>query len=403
VSRSGGAGRHDRLESLHHRLCAVTRIVVSAAKGIVLPSGGPRRDPFRPVEHREPGFDALFDDSTLVFDVFEQSASSTRLVCPPFSNLLGPMQRAEGHALPFRIQHGFLQDQILVERRAGSGAIRIDSDLGSFEIVPDPDRSAVFDGRRVLATISKDNELVWIQDWMRFHRDVHGADALLLFDNRSSHYGLDELAAAVGSVAGFDTIRVVDWPYRFGPQGDAQGRFWDSDFSQLGCLESARHGYLASASSVLQGDVDELVVPVSGASVFDAAERSRSGVVAYHGLWVPRLASDQVGVPLRHREMSHLERPRFGLKHRFVPGRRYFENKYTIVPSRTPESAQWNIHAVNGFPVSRWVSWRFHVAHYRALSTGWKYDRQETCGYEWRRHRRPRSLPRALTRVDWDS
>ena len=50
-------------------------------------------------------------------------------------------------------------------------------------------------------------------------------------------------------------------------------------------LEHARFRCLSSARSVLQGDVDELVLADKGRSVFDLAERSVGGYLRYGGLW----------------------------------------------------------------------------------------------------------------------
>ena len=44
--------------------------------------------------------------------------------------------------------------------------------------------------------------------------------------------------------------------------------------------------FLQQARSAMSTDIDELVVAKDGASVFEAAERSRLGIVRYEGYWV---------------------------------------------------------------------------------------------------------------------
>lgn len=384
-------------------------VMVARPAGVVLPPDGTLREPPRPPAEREPGFDDRFDATTLVYDAFESRRhGATLLVCPPLLNLEPAIRDARftsaatGAELGFRIEHRRLIDVIVVDRSPGDGDIRIESGIGTFEVGPDADRTDLFAGCRTMLTMSKDNELVWLQDWMRFHRDVHGADALLLYDNASTTYTNTELAEALSQVAGFRQVRIVEWPYRYGPQGDAHGRHWDCFYSQLGMLEAARHHYLGSAAAVMMADPDELVVPLTGTSVFDAARVARSGVVAYHGLWVPTFREHTTLRPVRHRDFLDVERPQWGRRFGVIPTRRYFENKWTAVPERMPDDAQWLIHAILGVLRSRWASRRFWFAHYRAISTSWKYDRAEVDVRDRRRHRRPRSLRRALERVDWD-
>ncbi|WP_216075142.1 hypothetical protein, partial [Acinetobacter baumannii] len=79
-----------------------------------------------------------------------------------------------------------------------------------------------------------------IQDWVRFSRDVHGADAVLIYDNGSTSYSLADLAGALGALDGIAVARVVSWPYKFGPQGFDAKRFWDSDYGQHGVWEHGR-------------------------------------------------------------------------------------------------------------------------------------------------------------------
>jgi hypothetical protein len=348
-----------------------------------------------------------FDGTTLAFDVFASRNGDLIMTCPPLWNLTNRftasrIQRPGGGPIVRpRVVHRHLHDMVVLPECGRDGAV-IDGPLGYFVLPPCDDEGERFTGRRVLMTMSKNNNLRWIQDWMCFHRDVHGADAMLLFDNGSTDYTASELCEAVGAVDGYAVTDVVAWPYLYGPQGTMSGTGWDSHFSQLGMLETARRRYLATAAAVMNADVDELVVPRRGTgSVFAAAAAARQSVISYHGVWVPNITPDlQNSVP-RHRDFHHLEHVRWELGRHRIPRRSWFPNKWTVVPHRTPDTAQWMVHAVQGVPASRIVSRRYRFAHFRGLSNSWKYDRQTRERLDPRLHTEDADFAAAMSRVSW--
>lgn len=349
-----------------------------------------------------------FDSTTLAFDVFRDQRNDLIMTCPPLWNLT-PLLRVSSFRARFgggqvrpQVHHRHLHDMIVLPDCGRHGAEMI-GPLGRHVLRPSDDESSRFDGRRVLMTMSKDNDLCWIQDWMRFHRDVHGADAMLLFDNNSTAYTTSELCEAVGVVDGFRAVDVVAWPFRYGPQGARDGSGWDSHFSQLGMLETARRRYLRSAAAVMNADVDELVVPRRDAgSAFATAIAVRRAVIAYHGVWAPNISGAPDGSAPRHADFHHLERIRWERCSSPIPHRSWFPNKWTVVPFRTPDSAQWMMHSIRGVPTSRIASRHYVFAHFRALSNSWKYDRQRPDVFDPHRHVRDADMAVSMSRVRWE-
>jgi hypothetical protein len=84
------------------------------------------------------------------------------------------------------------------------GPIQALGELGSFTFSVSPNESDMFRDRRVIFTMSKDNPIEWILDWVRFNRDIHGADAVLIYDNGSSAYDSATLSAALRSCRASD-------------------------------------------------------------------------------------------------------------------------------------------------------------------------------------------------------
>src|SRR5262249_40377671 len=141
-----------------------------------------RREAVRPRDFREPDFDEKYDSDTLFYDAFwAPSSDRILLVGPSLLNLLPALRAMSVIALPSKIQCPFTirtmdrHAQIWVDAPPGTDALQLQGDLGTIEVRVAPNASELFRERRVLFTLSKNNALEWILDWIRFHRDIHGA------------------------------------------------------------------------------------------------------------------------------------------------------------------------------------------------------------------------------------
>ncbi len=184
--------------------------------------------------------------------------------------LVGVVATSGVETFPVLVQELDRHMRITVQLRGRPDHVVLQSQMGDMRVPVIEADQKTFAGKRVLLTLSKNNRLEWICDWIRFHQDHHGANAVLLYDNNSTLYSLDELASAIANLPGIEATKVIHWPYKYGPQGHGGG-FWDSDFCQSGALEDARWRYLQRARSVLNVDIDELVLPRSQ-SVFERVE-----------------------------------------------------------------------------------------------------------------------------------
>jgi hypothetical protein len=349
--------------------------------------GGPfRRVSTRPTDQRGPEFDRQFDDTTLLFDSFFVQQNEVLVTAPPFLNLqpyaetMRIVAAPSGRPCAFRIRTLDRHAQIRITVPADTARIALETGMGCFDVEPRDGMSDFFAGRRVIFTMSKNNRREWIQDWVRYHRDVHGANAVLFYDNQSDAYSNEELLASLAEISGIDRICVVQWPFRYGPQGLDARRFWDSDFCQSGAWEHARWMFLQSASSVMNADIDELVVSNDGSSVFEAAERSWTGIVRYYGHWVhgfrERTRVATADAPIRvfdfDHYLQHTTTRRWGLiprhHNRCAP-------KWTVVPARCPDRGQWTAHRIKNCFRGLVLSRNFYFRHYREIGNHWKYDR----------------------------
>ena len=362
-----------------------------------------RREPIRPIDAREADFYEKFDDNTLFFDVF-RSIDSTVLIGPPLFNLAQFVTDMKIYVDSQFCETTLLHmDRIIrVHFPSSAETIAVCSNLGSFDCAVSPSHEYMFAGRRVLLTLSKNNRLDWIQDWIRYHRDNHAADAVLIYDNASTDYDAADLAQAIGAVGGLKVAAVVVWPFKYGPLG-GQGAPWDSDFCQSGVLEHARWRFLRRARSVMNGDIDELVV--GPRSVFKAAEMSARGVVSYDGFWLFGVCGGGFDTPpqerARHRDFFVAERPRmrWGL---FSNRPNRCKRKWTVVPQRCSVKAQWRIHGVSGLLGANVPSLLFSYRHLQPINTNWWYQRDRIEIYDRQRHCVDRKLKDCLDSVAWD-
>lgn len=371
-------------------MTATTSIRLVKPSPIVLsPSVGLLREPTRPVDLRGANFVEEFDFTTLFFDAFfTDRPGSVLLVGPPFANLSSNLETAIFTANPsglrcsFRTRMMDRHSQMWLEVPEDMQTIELKSRFGTFELAPAANLSFLFEGKRVLLTLSKNNRLEWIQDWARYNRDIHGADAVLFYDNQSTAYRLEDLAEALAGVSGFDQICIVQWPFKYGPQGIDLLRCWDSDFCQPGAWEHARWMFLQRCRSVLNSDIDELVVPVNDkTTVFDAAEKSWTGLVRFPGVWVIALPSDvcdETKQLIRHNDCRHYVSSKQQRKLDILRPKGELNTKWAIVPRRCPHNSQWMAHTIYGWRglySNMSTDRRFCYRHFVDISDDWKRDR----------------------------
>lgn len=375
----------------------------------VLPLDSPVvRQSRRPKRFRQANFDELYDQHTVFYDaVRTMDGRHAILLGPPLLEFHIPL-RLEittvegGISCNYSVRNLDRHAQVWVDLPVGMNitALRIMSAIGSSTMSLQDNSSHRFAGRRVVYSINKNNRLQWICDWIRFHRDIHGADAVLLYDNGSTDYTLDELSDAIARISGIAVALIVPWTFKWGPPGLGNchwnSRHWDSNYCQLGVLEDARWRFLQEAHSVLNVDVDELVLSEHG-SIFELAESSSKGYVLFDGSWVvgadekARGPHREHSAAIRHRDFTKALLPRRA----WVIDRRFnlptftpinsCPPKWALVPRQCPNRSQWKAHKATGYYLFERTSRIAVFRHFRHINTSWKYDRTGLDGWgTWR-------------------
>lgn len=370
------------------------------------PSLGLRRQSPRPHALRQPDFEDRFDFDTLFYDVFRHPDSSmVLLIGPALYNLAQLFEDITIVAKPSGVSCAFRRldmdrlTRVEVDAPMGTSEVVLKTRSGEFSAKVSQPEAENYSALRVLCTISKNNDITWICDWARYNRDVHGAQAILLYDNASTMYDSAELIGRLSEIEGLAFVGVVPFPFRFGPPGVGLRRSWDSNFLQIGSLEHARWRFLLDAKSFLNTDVDELVVSRHGESVFEAAERH--GVARFYGAWMPNIRVDAADEtkPIRHIDFSHVEAPVYALG--VPPYKNLCQPKWAVAPRAVPPLGHMTHHRIKNWWRSQMWNPKFSFRHFRGLSTGWKYRRDTVETFDPGKHRVDERLKAAFARVNW--
>ena len=250
----------------------------------------------------------------------------------------------------------------------GTTAIKLELGDEHWELPVGANYSAMLAGRRVLFTMSKDNDLAWIREWALWHVRLHGTDAVVLFDNGSQSYSVVEIEHALLSVPGLSLIAVPSWSGRFGMTDHALSvnPFW-SHFLQITSMGVVLRRFGAQAFGLLNCDIDELAATHSGRSIYDLLTDARRGLVVFRGHWIEAIGENA---------NSHRG---FRLKLRDARLSRSSPGKWVLDPKR-----DW-VQSLDVHPYWHWVEGRpwfgksmprdAYYRHFRGINTNWKENR----------------------------
>ena len=372
--------------------------------------------PFRP-----PGFLSAFEDRVLYYDCFRDETGHVLLIGPNPVNLAplvgnaGFVARPSGTVLHARHHSGdpaLVPTLLTVLEPPPPGTTHLEIEISGciVQVQIGDSLSSGLRGRRVIATMNRDNPLPWIRRWAHWHATMHGVDAAIVFDNASSLYDVatledvlsealsDGLACAGRTGEGGPGVRVVvvPWPFRYGPHdpGVLVRRFW-ALMSQPASLLVALRRMAADAALFLSCDIDELVGTDGGRDLASCMAASPTGVLRLEGTWIQPVVDGARGKRLDHLSWRHRHRSR--LHAVCAP-------KYALAPAH-PDVAALSLvlkaHRVLGVARRPGVSLPFY--HFRAIHTGWKDRRASGLRpVSWLHHRAaPRPTGARCRRWRW--
>ena len=377
----------------------------------ILPEGSrAARDMPRPPELRQPGYTERFDFRTLFYDAFHYK-NLIMLIGPPLFNFRIPLQRGK-----FWLDDKPLADDAFALRDLNNmsrttavassphhakiqfrAAAPYENDVyGAIKI--QKNQSRIFNGKRVLLVLSKNNPLRWIRDLISFYVKFHGIDAVLLYDNASDAYSNEELLAAVASVEGIRAAVVVPYNVPWGPPAGASGK-WDSNFAQYAALEHARFRFLSTCAGVIYTDVDELVVPHRNITLFDAMRIAKYPAITY-GSYTFLMVNAEEKKELHYRDFKYYYDPA-------MPPPVLSDvtlntiMRWTAIPEYIPFDVQFSVHTFSGYQMLNVSDW-FRIRHFLPMTAlGDKKGRLKSVPYDKNVHRLDVDLLRAMKVIGW--
>lgn len=360
--------RHLRMESPLPRLSGVT-LPEDSRYLRNLPTGpGTDTDDFR----------AAYDRRTLFYDAFhEPETGLIRLIGPAFKRRLTiflkrAVIKVDGARAEFDIRAisprtGMVELKSPVEAPKKLRIVHRGRPFFSETIAVNPSETDRFAGRNALVAISKNNKLSWIRDWLSYYVEVHGANAVVLFDNGSDAYRFRAVRRTVLETPGIEEAAVISAPYPFGPRG-ADRMVINSKFFHLSMLHIAHLRYLEKANAVLSVDIDELVTKPGGRSVFEAVKDTPKRFMSIPGEWRYAMAPADGGAAGEAAEIRHRDHAfrRKGADADMSP-------KWCSDPQGPLQGHYWRLHGIAG--TERYHDHDYRFLHCRQISTSWDYNR----------------------------
>lgn len=361
---------------------------------IILPANfGLLREPPRKQVEQQRDYLEKFDFRTVYYDVFEADGTIMG-IGPPMRNLKAFVDDARANIdgeTPVLEYLELDRMQITTFRTpAATGRVLgLDHELGNLSCEIGRDLESLFAGQHVVTTKSKNNAITWICDWARFYAANHKTTGVLLYDNGSTDYTAADILDALRGTPGLRTCVVVEWNFPWGSPGGvwagSKSIPWDSDYCQYGAMEHARRRLLRNAASVINHDIDELLVSSDGTAACEVLFESGCAGVEYKGRWI-----ETVGTPVA-------AEPRFFNFAFYDKNRAACTKKWVVNPILAKDATQWKLHGISGLTLGKTnvLSHR----HFMGISNNWKHQRTKSAKYDSGKHLTDQELLPALVKA----
>jgi hypothetical protein len=340
------------------------------------------REPARPKDLQVLDFDKTYDYHTLWNDAIQIRPDTLLLIGPPLYNAVHWINNSchfydeLGNKLDWKYSELDRACVTVVSTKTWMQKLIFVTPYNKHEITINYS-SSDFNNKTVIITISKNNPISWLKQWIDFHHVVHGVDGILLYNNQSTIYTNDYLESQLYRPD--MTIKVVDYNVPYGTLGGGlwswQGRNgtylpWDSDFAQYVMLEHAKWRYLHSSKLVISADSDELLtIPNTTLSkISEYCETSTNSVWQYKGIWIEPVDGDtkEIASSIANEDRCF---NRYWLTN--YSEQRGIGIKWLMNPRRNLEF-QWRMHDVTG---PHMMTQDISYGHYLAMNTGWSWKR----------------------------
>ncbi len=372
-----------------------------------------KREILVPIEEQGPEHKTLFDDDTLFYTMFHASKSSIRLFGPVLRNLEPYLRNSQyflhgaGERICIPSENINIDSTSLIttvdihhSMDQPSHLEIISEDLGSYKVaIPEHDLTYL-KNTNVLMTLFKYDYPEWIVDWAHFHNKYHGATALLLFANNPTQTTISSLCALLEKNTDYEVVYIIDWCFKYGPQGKGwtrdldlfKSRRQDSGFCQRGSFNYALHYILKDAKAVINADIDELLVTKNHQSIFTMLQNTATGYIRYDGKWVVEGNDVKEEPALEGRRHVQFYHERFDEK---------CPTKWALRISELKDTHTIRAHNIRG--IKNAVKYKGHAVYYHFLRINGLWKRKDPVAFGNYTGLKPNAeLQEAYRIVNWD-
>lgn len=337
-------------------------------KGLTIPeNSGLKRKHVRKPARRTKLYIEKYDRQTLIYDCFyDEEHRQYIITAPRFFNfwfLIKQHLYINGQKYTGRIKRETRQvyEQLYIKGEPG-WQFAINSPEFSAPLDVRESASDLFIGQNCMFAMNKNNKLEWIRQWVQFHRNAHSLEGVVIIDNDSTDYTPQDIVETLKEVEGLKTALVVSAKYPYGPTDPNGKALLSPRFLQTAVMNLVKKDILKKARAVLNVDIDELVVPNSEATVFDAAIKSRLGAVSFREWKVYPAESEEKAYP----QNAHT---------RIRKDQAFGNTKWCVNNQGFINNFRWAVHRFGGafFPLTE--TKEFTYLHCWGASTSWKKDR----------------------------
>ncbi|WP_353570733.1 hypothetical protein [Candidatus Albibeggiatoa sp. nov. BB20] len=332
----------------------------------------------RPEHLRPPNYAEQFDDDTLLYDVFRRD-NQIILIGPSLiederlAELIDNIQinQTSIKSLNYACYVSHKIFKIIIDNA--------NPDWDSINIYHKqlPVRRSPYENmkpNKVLCTKQKDNEIVWIKDWILWYHSFYDIDLVVIYDNASTRYSVEELKASLSDMP--CSVIVESFPFKFGPQAWEMGK-WDSDFCEYAIYEHIRYYVCGNQGYFFNFDIDELLIFKEFSSI--NWNKTKYNGIHFRGKWA-------------FLDIKHQPNHRSKIKHashsivdkEYISGR----GKYIALLNKLAHANFLNTHQISNPQVIYYKPSKAFYLHFHSISTNWKYDRAKTIDFNPQIHDR---------------
>lgn len=356
------------------------------------PDGGLAREPHMPELARPDAFWEGFDQLGLFYDVFRDvDGKRVWFVGPNSNNLENALKNARvvggqsGNASSLSFVKCWTTCVAYVDLPEQDNDLILEIDEQKIPASIGPSMVDNFADRRIVFCINHNNKLEWIADWAKFYQKEHGADTVVVFDNKSDAYEKKELAQTLSAIPHLKSTHVVDWPFEFGVMdkvGQEHGQNGYVRFAQPVMYMSFYLRLAKFAKSIVNVDVDELVFSAKGRSIFEFVENRVFGCAKFERFLVENVSNHRANDTHGFNSFFYRDKDRLGRQDQF--------KKWAMAPKKVKPknkialpNTHWLSGVWNPYPVAK----DFKCYHFAGINTGWRAKTQKGEKPEWQHER----------------